>query len=61
MSIYIMWYVFDIYVHYCVCYFSSFFSGFVFRLMIGKTFVMFGYANKEFEFEFEFELVMICT
>ena len=22
--------------------------------MIGKTFVMFGYANKEFEFEFEY-------
>ena len=53
----LVWYVFDIYVHYYVGYFSSFFSGFVFRLMIGKTFVMFGYANKEFEFE----LVMICT
>ena len=24
-----------------------------FCLMIGKIFVMFGYANKEFEFEFE--------
>ena len=29
----------------------SFFSGF-FCLMVGKTFVMFGYANKEFEFEY---------
>ena len=50
MSICIVLYVFDIYVLYCVC---SFFSDF-FCLMIGKTFVMFGYANKEFEFEFEF-------
>ena len=28
-------------------------GGLVFCRMIGKTFVMFGYANKEFEFEFE--------
>ena len=32
---------------YCVCSFSFFLF---FCLMIGKTFVMFGYANKEFEF-----------
>ena len=28
--------------------------------MIGKTFVMFGYTNKEFEFEIEFEFVYAC-
>ena len=38
-----------------VCDLFLFFSDFLFfSLMIGKTFVMFGYANKEFEFEFEF-------
>ena len=38
-----------------VCVLFLFFSDFLFfSLMIGKTFVMFGYANKEFEFEFEF-------
>ena len=46
MSICIVLYVCDIYVLYC--FFLFFFS-----LMIGKTFVMLGYANKEFEFEFE--------
>ena len=55
-----MLYVCDIYVLYCVCSFSFlFFSDFLsfLCLMIGKTFVMFGYANKEFEFEFEFEYI----
>ena len=52
MSICIVLYVCDIYVLYCVCSFSFFFL-FFFCLMIGKTFVMFGYANKEFEFEFD--------
>ena len=47
MSICIVLYVCDIYVLNCVFFF--FFS--VFFLMTGKTFVMFGYANKEFEFE----------
>ena len=36
-----------------VCVLFLFFFWF-FCLMIGKTFVMFGYANKQFEFEFEF-------
>ena len=43
-----MLYVCDIYVLCCVC--SFFLIYFSFCLMIGKTFVMFGYANKEFEF-----------
>ena len=53
MSICIVLYVCDIYVLYCVCSFFFFFFFFLFFcLMIGKTIVMFGYANKEFEFEF---------
>ena len=41
----------------CVLFlFSDFFC-----LMIGKTFVMFGYANKEFEFEFVVLLVLWTT
>ena len=48
MSICIVLYACDIYLFYCVGSFS--FS--VFCIMIGKSFVMFGYANKEFEFEF---------
>ena len=47
MSICIVLYVCDIYVLYSL--FSFFFSDF-FCLMIGKTFVMFGYSNEEFEF-----------
>ena len=35
----------------CVLFFFFLFFSF-FCLMIGKTFVVFGYANKEFEFEF---------
>ena len=54
MRIRIVLYVCDIYVLYCVCSFSFLFWFSFFSLMIGKTFVMFGYANKEFEFEFEF-------
>ena len=40
-----MLYVCDIYVLYCVCVFFLVFL----CLMIGKTFVMFCYANKEFD------------
>ena len=50
MSICIVLYVCDIYVLYCVCSFYFF----CFCVMIGKTFVMFGYANKEFEFDISF-------
>ena len=42
-----------IFMCFIVCVLFSFFSFFsFFSLMIVKTFVMFGYANKEFEFEF---------
>ena len=41
--------------YFIVCVFFFY----VFCLMIGQTFVMFYYANKEFEFEFEFVFIQV--